>query len=34
MVGLRPIMVKLHLLLQTWEAQLPLHLSLKDHERN
>ncbi|WP_420819845.1 hypothetical protein [Nostoc sphaeroides] len=32
--GLRPFMSKRHPLLQTWEAQRPPHLSLKEHERN
>jgi hypothetical protein len=32
--GLRPILPKWHPLLQTWEAQRPPHLSLKEHERN
>ena len=32
--GLRPFLAKWHPLLQTWEAQRPPHLSLKEHERN
>lgn len=31
--GLRPFLSKWHPLLQTWEAQRPPHLSLKEHER-
>lgn len=32
--GLRPFLANWHPLLQTWEAQRPPHLSLKEHERN
>ncbi|MEH2102831.1 MAG: hypothetical protein V7K76_24415 [Nostoc sp.] len=32
--GLRPVLAKWHPRLQTWEAQRPAHLSLKDHEHN
>ncbi|MBD1217702.1 MAG: hypothetical protein H9536_10355 [Aphanizomenon flos-aquae Clear-A1] len=31
--GLRPFLSKWHPLLQTWEAQLPPHLSPREHER-
>lgn len=32
--GLRPFLAKWYPLLQSWEAQRPPHLSLKEHERN
>jgi hypothetical protein len=32
--GLRLLLAKWHLLLQTWQAQRPPHLSPKEHERN